>query len=379
MSRPASRTGVESYNHNRFEDIFQTFNAAANTLFRHPATSAPASSSSTSRPLLGAPFTTLPRGRSEAARTHPSGKASYSLRSMKLGDVARAMQIAADNFRGEVALVARSYLWHFGQRAGLGSLGAMWTRRHVDVTIRGETAIRIDLLSSFVHDKDVAWLDLGGRETPDVAMAVAAFRQWPRRHRLLVVRVDEQHMPRLLDAGFSPAGELPESNAGPVYLFAARDRIADGSGPRLKLRFSGRRRLESSCDFGVVEREGTVLGLTGIYRTSFWRDVAWGAWGAVDRASARRDAVFEILRLTEARARAEGARWFCLETSDGEKYRHARRIYELNGLELLMTVPDFYRLSDGTSEALMIYGKPLAEPAVASPMSRPEQEDRLAA
>lgn len=286
--------------------------------------------------------------------------ASYTLRSMKLADVGRAMKIAADNFRGEVSLVARSYLWHFSRRAGLGNLGAMWTKRIVKVSAPGERTFSFDLLSSFVHDRDVAWVDLADRASADIEVAVEAFRQWPRRHRLFVVRVAPWQAAPLLEAGFLHAGRIPEADGEPIYLYAQRDRIEDSFAPKLKIRFSRRRRIASECDFGVVEREDSVLGLTGVYQTDIWRRVTWGAWGAVDRASARRDAVFEILRLTEERARAAGAQWFCLETSDAEKYRHARRLYELNGLELLMTVPGFYRADAGTSEALMIYGKRLS-------------------
>lgn len=296
---------------------------------------------------------------------------------MKLRDVVRAMKIAADNFRGEVDLVARSYLWHFNRRVGLGNVGAMWTRRVVEVSAKGERPVSFDLFSSFVHDRDVAWIDLAGHLVETIDLALDAFRQWPRRHRLLVVRVDRMRAPRLLDAGFRLAGHVPDSITDHVYLYADRRDLADEHGPRLKLRISRRQHLSSDCEFGVVERDGAILGLTGIYETDIWRGVTWGAWGAVDRAAARRDAVFEILRLTEQRARANGASWFCLETSDSEKYRHARRIYELDGLQLLMTVPGFYRSADGTSEALLIYGKSLAEGAASAPL--PAQEVRLAA
>jgi hypothetical protein len=78
---------------------------------------------------------------------------------------------------------------------------------------------------------------------------------------------------------------------------------------------------------------------------------------------ARRDAVFETLRQTEERAREEGAKWFCLETSDCEKYRHARKIYEIYGLELLLSIPNFYVDRKGRNgETLMVYGKPLIHP-----------------
>lgn len=304
---------------------------------------------------------------------------AYSLRPMKVGDIVRAMKIVMDNFRGEVSLVARSYLWHFGRQAGIAGVGAMWAMRGVEVAADDGRSLSFDLLSSFVHDRDVAWIDLGGRSAGAIDFALEAFRQWPRRHRLLVVRVDRPRASQLLEAGFDYAGHIPDADAEHVYLHATRRYIADGSGPRLKLRFSRRRRLESECEFSVVEREASVVGLTGIYQTGFWRDVIWGAWGAVDRASARRDAVFEILRLTEERARACGARWFCLETSDSEKYRHARRIYELHGLQLLMKVPDFYQSSDGTSEALLVYGKPVVDGLGRMPMPTLEREARLAA
>lgn len=298
---------------------------------------------------------------------------------MKLSDVVRAMKIVKDNFRGEVSLVARSYLWHFGRRAGLAGVGAMWARRGVEVAADDGRSVSLDLLSSFVHDRDVAWIDLGGRSAGVVDLAVEAFRQWPRRHRLLVVRVDRVRAPRLLEAGFDHAGHIPDGDAEHVYLIATPRNIAGDGEPRLNFRFGRRRPLEAECEFSVVERDASVVGLTGIYQTGFWRDVIWGAWGAVDRASARRDAVFEILRLTEERARTCGARWFCLETSDSEKYRHARRIYELHGLQLLLTVPGFYRSSDGSTEALLVYGKPVVDGLAQAQMPMAEREARLAA
>ena len=297
---------------------------------------------------------------------------------MKVVDIVAAMKIVMDNFRGEVGLVARSYLWYFGRQAGLAGFGAMWSTRCVEVTAKDGRSASLDMVSSFIHDRDVAWIDLGGRPAAVVDLALEAFRRWPRRHRLLVVRVDRRRASSLLEAGFDHAGHIPDADAEHVYLYATARHIADDGGPRLKLRFGRRRRIESECEFSVVERDASVVGLTGIYQTGFWRDVIWGAWGAVDRASARRDAVFEILRLTEERARACGARWFCLETSDSEKYRHARRIYELHGLQLLMTVPDFYRSSDGSSEALLVYGKPVVDGLgwLSMPMA---EEARLAA
>jgi hypothetical protein len=298
---------------------------------------------------------------SDAPKPRERRKRSYSLRSMEFSDIKQAMRIAADNFRGEIGLVARSYMWHFGRRIGLGNIGAMWTRRQAEVTAPGEPTLSFDIMSSFVHDRDVVWVDLGGRKPGEIAVAAAAFQHWSRHYRLVVVRAERAHLPQLVAAGFTLAGRLPDGLSEHVYLHAACDRIKNTGSPKLKIRLRGRRSLASSCDFGVVEREGVVLGLTGVYEAGFWRDVTWGAWGAVDRASARRDAVFEILRLTEERARSSGARWFCLETSDSERYRHARRIYELHGLELLLSVPDFYRSSDGTSEALLVFGKPLVE------------------
>lgn len=360
MGQLASAMGVERRYHPDSNINYHHLDQGSQNLRRISAVAAPS----------GARTNAQVQGLSSRSKATPNIRArlgaAYTLRSMKLGDVGRAMKIAADNFRGEVGLVARSYLWHFSRRAGLGNLGTMWTKRVVKVSAPGERTFSFDLLSSFVHDRDVAWVDLADRPSPDIEVAIEAFRQWPCRHRLLVVRVSRPRAVQLLEAGFWHAGRIPGADGEHVYLYAQRDRLEGGSAPKLKIRFGRRRRIASECDFSVVEREGSVLGLTGVYETDIWQRVTWGAWGAVDRASARRDAVFEILRLTEERACAAGAQWFCLETSDAEKYRHARRLYELHGLELLMKVPGFYQ-SDAGSEALMIYGKRLptsfAEPA----------------
>ena len=371
MGQLASAMGVERRYHPESDINFHDHDRGSQNLRRISAVPAPSGARTNSRDQ------SFPNRSKAAPNIRARLGASYTLRSMKLADIGCAMKIAADNFRGEVGLVARSYLWHFSQRAGLGNCGSMWTKRIVKVSAPGERTFTFDLLSSFVHDRDVAWIDLADRTSPDIEVAIEAFRQWPRRHRLLVVRVARPGAAALLEAGFGHAGRIPEADGEHVYLYAQRDRISASSAPKLKIRFGRRRRTASGCDFGVVEREGSVLGLTGVYETDIWRRVTWGAWGAVDRASARRDAVFEILRLTEERARAAGAQWFCLETSDGEKYRHARRIYELHGLELLMAVPGFYRSDADTSEALMIYGKRLSTDSAAPPAL--VEEVRLAA
>ena len=371
MSQLAPGIGVQDFRRFSFGGERFNFQSAGQNFGRTPASS-PASE-------LARIDRALPRAASAEPGARARRKLAYSLRPMKVADVVRAMKIVMDNFRGEVGLVARSYLWHFGRRAGLAGVGAMWARRGVEVAADDGRSVSLDLLSSFVHDRDVAWIDLGGRSAGVVDLAIEAFRQWPRRHRLLVVRVDRARAARLLDAGFGHAGHIPDADAEHVYLYATPSHLARDGGPRLRLRFGRRRRLESECEFSVVERDASVVGLTGIYQTGFWRDVIWGAWGAVDRASARRDAVFEILRLTEERARTCGARWFCLETSDSERYRHARRIYELHGLQLLLTVPGFYRSSDGGSEALLVYGKPVLDGPGRLPISLTEQETRLAA
>jgi hypothetical protein len=196
---------------------------------------------------------------------------------------------------------------------------------------------------------------------------MAAMRRWPRCHRLLVVRIERVHAPQFLAAGFRIAGHIPDGHGEHIYLYAERKRLIDPLQPAVRVRFSGRRSVSSDCEFSVVECNGSIIGLTGIYETEFWRDVTWGAWGAIDPARARRDAVFETLRLTENRAKQNGARWFCLETSDCEKYRHARRIYEIYGLRPLLTIPNFYLNDDGKAEKFIVYGKPTSDDIVRAP------------
>lgn len=299
--------------------------------------------------------------------------ANYSLRPMRIGDIARAMKIAADNFSDEIGLVARSYLWHFAHKAGFPHMTSMWAKWVVHIKEEGDEEVKLDILSSFVHGRDVAWIDLASQPEAVVDLAMAAMHNWPRFHRLLIVRLQRVHTPQFLAAGFRIAGHIPDGQDTHIYLYAEQKRIADSSRPTVKLRFSGRRSVTSECEFSVVENGGAIIGLTGIYETEFWRDVTWGAWGAIDPTRARRDAVFETLRLTEDRARQNGARWFCLETSDCEKYRHARRIYELYGLRPLLTIPNFYKNEDGQSETFIVYGKPISEDIVLAPTIVPEK------
>src|SRR5690606_20712030 len=121
----------------------------------------------------------------------------------------RAMKIAVNNFSGEVNLVARSYLWHFTRRAGLPGIASMWAKWVVRVSDDGDDA-EFDLLSSFVHGRDVAWIDLAARPERTVDLALAAMRRWPRFNRLLVVRLERVHAPQFLAAGFRVAGHIPD-------------------------------------------------------------------------------------------------------------------------------------------------------------------------
>ena len=293
------------------------------------------------------------------SRPRPPRKASCSMRPMRVGDVARALRIAAMNFGSEVNLIARSYVWHFARRAGLDDVSAMWSKRCVRVST-GEDTVSFDAVSSFVHGRDVAWLNLTEIDGPDADLVLDALSQWPRVHRLLVVRIRETLLPLFVSAGFELAGTMPDGNERHYYLHAPRDRLAADVGAPVSVRFGARDLPHADCEFSVIEREGSIIGLSGIYEVEFWRDVTWGAWGAMDPAAARRDAVFDTLRLTEERCRAQGARWFCLETSDASKYRHARRIYELYGLEPLMRIPRFYVDGDGArEETFIVYGKRL--------------------
>lgn len=288
------------------------------------------------------------------------------MRPLRVADVARALHIAALNFGSEVNLIARSYVWHFAKRAGFEDVSAMWARRGVRIGGAGE-AVEFDVFSSFVHGRDVAWLDLSRIETDAADLVLDALSQWPRIHRLLVVRVNDELLPLFVAAGFELAGTLPDGDGRHFYLHAPRERLASDDAPAVSIRFGLRDLPLADCEFSVVERDGGIIGLTGIYEVEFWRNVTWGAWGAMDPAAARRDAVFDTLRLTEQRCREQGADWFCLETSDSEKYRHARRIYELYGLKPMLRIPGFY--VDGASEkpeTFLVYGKQLdriAEPA----------------
>jgi hypothetical protein len=292
----------------------------------------------------------------KARRARPP---ACTMRPLRVADVARALRIAVTNFGSEVNLVARSYVWHFAKRAGLEDVSAMWSTREVRI-VSPTGKVAFNCIQSFVHGRDVAWLDLADIDDADADVALDGLRQWPRCHRLLVIRVNAELMPFFVAAGFELAGSIPHGRHRHLYMYATRRRLAQARREGVVVHFGARELPRADCEFSVVERDGAIIGLSGIYEVEFWQGVTWGAWGAMDPAAARRDAVFDTLRLTEARAKGQGAAWFCLETSDSAKYRHARRIYELYGLQPMLRIPGFY--CDGGSagdEAFIVYGMAL--------------------
>jgi hypothetical protein len=281
------------------------------------------------------------------------------MRPLRVADVARALRIAAMNFGSEVNLVARSYVWHFARRAGLEDVSAMWSTRTVRIVSPAGTAA-FDCIQSFVHGRDVVWIDLADIDDAGADVALDGLRQWPRCHRLLVIRINAELMPFFVAAGFDLAGSMPHGRERHLYLYATRQRLAQARREDVAVRFGARTLPYADCEFSVVERDGAIIGLTGIYEVEFWQGVTWGGWGAMDPSAARRDAVFDTLHLTEARAKAQGAGWFCLETSDSAKYRHARRIYELYGLQPMLRIPGFYcDAGSAGDEAFIVYGMAL--------------------
>jgi hypothetical protein len=311
-------------------------------------------------------------GGTKKGRQRREQRSVCSMRPLRLADVGRALRIAFTNFSGEVDLIVRSYAWHFAQRAGLNDFSAMWSKRRVRVS-NGEQAMSFDCLGSFVHGRDVAWIDLAGRDQADASLALDGMRRWPKVHRLLIVRVEGALLPMFINAGFDIAGSIPHASGKHYYLHAVRAQLASDI-PAVRVLLGAREHLNADCEFSVVERSGAIIGLTGVYDVEFWQGVTWGAWGAMDPSAARRDAVFETLRLTEERARAQGSDWFCLETSDSDKYRHARRIYELYGLQPMLRIPGFYGEQGGKPETFIIYGKALNEGAAAKPIPTVEAE-----
>jgi hypothetical protein len=156
--------------------------------------------------------------------------------------------------------------------------------------------------------------------------------------------------------------ELPAPHGRGFYIYSSR------STPNGVTRFdrdrfiTGRQNsLHTTCDFYLIERDGVPIGITGLYTADFWPGIGWGGWGAINREAAFRQTMFEALRLTEELARVRDLQWFCIETSDAETYRLARKIYEYYGLELLIEITDFFASTDPWSkgENYLVYGKRL--------------------
>lgn len=279
--------------------------------------------------------------------TAPNGE--LKLVPLGWGNVVKALFIATRSFGSEVMIIALCYLWALTSRAGLRLNHLVLRRKLFDVMEKNRVLAEFELLTSPLYGKDVCWVRVSYEEDIDPVRLIAALMQKTAKFRLAVFRLDEfdrlpEHWPQLEPhgtvAGFAVYSlrNTSDSQYDPSAAFGTTPRKAIG---------------DVKAEFFLVERDREMIGLTGTYSVDFWPGMVWGGWGALTKSAGYRGAALETLRITEALVRDQNAGMFCLDTSDGAKYRAARKIYELYGLDLLLEIPDFY--SDG--EAFMVFGK----------------------
>lgn len=290
--------------------------------------------------------------------SHSATMDRFSTVPLRWTNLGIALAIAVRSFRSEAFVIAICYLWYLVSLLGF-RLDRLVLRRQVFEVRPAEcTIVECEIITSLLYGRDVCWLRLSDTEGVEPAGLIATLKAKTAAYRLAVFRLDPsdtlpERWPELQScgvfAGFAiytlrEIGDCRERGFAMAHV--SKDRAKDGV----------------SADFFLVERDGKAIGLTGTYSVDFWPGIAWGGWGALIRSAGFRDAGLETVRITENLAQARKAAMFCIETSDGAKYRTARRIYEIYGLELLLEIPDFY--SDG--EAYLVFGKALSYPKSAA-------------
>jgi hypothetical protein len=276
---------------------------------------------------------------------------------LRFVDLPIAMRIVRDGFGDEAGVVLATYLWYFWRRARLPDFG--WMARSTDLrfmTAGDPLSIRVS--SATTHGRSVAWLDICDNNSFSHDALGSVLTNWPYRHKLLVLRTNEVLIEELRnDCGLQLAGEFPPGLGTARFLYTYRPH---DDTQRMFRVTSNRQSLDIFASFHLVRRDHDPIGVTGVYATNFWPEIAWGAWAAISRRAAYRQTALKTLALTEDLAREMQKRWFCVETSDAERYRAARRIYELYGLQAVLKIENFYDSdSDGRREAYIVYGKKL--------------------
>lgn len=268
-------------------------------------------------------------------------------------NVASALTIAFRSFGAEALIIALCYLWYLLSRLGVRVDGLVLRRRSFGIMIEESRIAECELLTSPLYGSDVCWVRLSRSEDADMMRLVAILKEMTAEYRLAVFRFDQseslpKHWPELQSHGvlaeFAIYSTRHSHDCSEAAPFARR--------PLAKKEVGSVR-----ADFFLLKRNAKSIGLTGTYSVDFWPGIVWGGWGALIRSVGLRDAGLQTVAITENLARNQGARMFCIETSDGAKYRAARKIYEIYGLEVLLEIPDFY--SDG--ESFLVFGKTLFE------------------
>jgi hypothetical protein len=266
------------------------------------------------------------------------------------------LRLAFSNFRDERPTILLTVAWYFLRNLSLPNFGVMIRCREMTIMEDSRRVLGNCLLtSSALYDSDMTWLDWP--PSADIRLLVRLTRNWPLRHRLVVVRIG-----RLLHAEMRPddlhyGGSVPGQDGTDklyIYYFFPRRDLPRGT-ESLRYRLRSCRAPYVSARFLAARCEGNLIACSGHFRTSFWPDIGWGSWAALHKRYVRKNLILDLVRDTEGRIHASGCKYFCVETTDAVEFRFARRLYELYGFERIVEIPDFYRSAHGQSGGTTYY------------------------
>lgn len=260
-------------------------------------------------------------------------------------NVVAALRLARKSFGPEFPLVVGTYAWHFYRQARLPDPGFMAKRSTASLFARDPTRL-VTFVTTVIHGDDICWVD-------DVQGGWGEeLRSFAESWRVCLFRSDRPDPPV---EGTVLRGTMPSRDGKSTYLYSLPRQGAEDRKP--VSRVLQRQRLKTSADFFTLSRAGRTVGITGLYDAEYWPGIAWGAWGTLAKEVARRDTAFEAIRLTEELAQKRGSAWFCIETSSDPRYASARAMYQHYGLEPLLSVPEFFKSTNGQGSDYLVYGR----------------------
>lgn len=293
--------------------------------------------------------------RAGSIEMHGSLSPLLSLQPIHAADSIAAIRLATACFGSEAITIALTLGWH-ATRKYVPIKWPMVRSVASTVTEGGRTLGDVWLVRSLIHGNLVCWGEILPVRNSDTRKLLAAGLTLVGKRRLLI-KASRSQAPELSTC-CNFVGSLGSGADGVPIFSVGPGKIDLPNGLQIHSRS---RPIEIQTQFYLARQLDRVVGMTGLYTCSFWPRMAWGGWGCLSPAFARRGAAFELLRATEDLARETDAPWFMIETSDAPLYKSARRIYELYGLDRQLQIDGFYGRPNEPGSAWLAYGRRLKE------------------